>query len=73
MPEERIHFVGNAASLGAKMVLLSQGQRHRAAQLAASAEHVDLSLDPEFQFEFGMAMMFPGSEADGDFTGILGD
>ena len=68
---ENIHFVGNAASLGAKMVLLSQGERSRASALAASAVHVDLSMDPEFQFEFGMAMMFPGPEADGDFSGVM--
>ncbi len=69
--EEHIHFVGNAASLGAKMVLLSQVERDRAATLAASATHVDLSMDAEFQFEFGMAMMFPGPEADGDFSGVM--
>ncbi len=71
MPEERIHFVGNAASLGAKMVLLSQAERRKADALLQHTEHVDLSLDPEFQFEFGMAMMFPGPEADGDFSGGL--
>ncbi|MFU8781185.1 MAG: ASKHA domain-containing protein, partial [Kiritimatiellia bacterium] len=71
MPEERIHFVGNAASLGAKLVLLSCGERRRASELTARVEHVDLSLDPEFQFEFGMAMMFPGAEADGDISGVL--
>ena len=70
MPEERIHFVGNAASLGAKMVLLSRGARSYAEDLARLAVHVDLSRDPEFQFEFGMAMMFPGPEADGDFTSV---
>jgi uncharacterized 2Fe-2S/4Fe-4S cluster protein (DUF4445 family) len=72
IPEERMHFVGNAASLGAKMVLLSRGERERASQLIRHAEHVDLSLDPEFQFEFGMAMIFPGPEADGDCSAVLG-
>jgi uncharacterized 2Fe-2S/4Fe-4S cluster protein (DUF4445 family) len=71
MAEERIHFVGNASSLGAKMVLLTRTDRARAAELAEKVEHVDLSLDPEFSFEFSMAMMFPGPEADGDFSGVL--
>jgi uncharacterized 2Fe-2S/4Fe-4S cluster protein (DUF4445 family) len=59
IPVERIRFVGNAASMGAKAVLLAQELRREADQIAATAEHVDLSLDPEFQMEFGMAMMFP--------------
>jgi len=72
LPLERIHFVGNAASLGAKWVLLSCAERRQADALLAHSEHVDLSLDPEFQFEFGMAMMFPGPEADGDYAGVWG-
>jgi uncharacterized 2Fe-2S/4Fe-4S cluster protein (DUF4445 family) len=58
---ERIRFIGNAASLGAKQALLSRDERERAGRIGAAAEHVDLSLDPEFQMEFGMAMMFPES------------
>jgi uncharacterized 2Fe-2S/4Fe-4S cluster protein (DUF4445 family) len=60
----RIRFIGNAASLGAKLALLSADERERASGIRAITEHVDLSLDPEFQMEFGMAMMFP--ENDGD-------
>lgn len=57
--KEKIRFVGNAASMGAKAALLSSSIREEAEALAECAEHVDLSLDPEFQMEFGMAMMFP--------------
>ncbi len=57
--KNKIKFVGNAASMGAKVVLLSSQIRAEAEKLAARAEHVDLSLDPEFQMEFGLAMMFP--------------
>jgi len=64
LPTERIRFIGNAASLGAKMVLLSADERAYADALCRQTEHVDLSLDADFQFEFSMAMMFPGSEAD---------
>ncbi len=64
LPTERIRFIGNAASLGAKMVLLSADERRYADELCHRTEHVDLSLDADFQFEFSMAMMFPGPETD---------
>jgi len=65
----RIHFIGNAASLGAKLALLSADERDRAERLRAATDHVDLSLDPEFQMEFGMAMMFPDSDIDACLEG----
>ena len=64
IPCGRIRFIGNAASLGAKLALLSADERERASQLHEKTEHVDLSMDPEFQNEFGMAMMFPMSDVD---------
>lgn len=64
IPVERIHFIGNAASMGAKLALLSWDSRTCAETLAREARHIDFSLDPEFQFEFSMAMLFPGPEAD---------
>ncbi len=64
LPTEHIRFIGNAASLGAKLVLLSKNERRYATEIRHKVEHVDLSMDPEFQMEFGMAMMFPGPEAD---------
>jgi len=64
VPCGRIQFIGNAASLGAKLALLSAPERERAERLRVKAEHIDLSLDPEFQMEFGNAMMFPGTDVD---------
>ncbi|MBT3295526.1 MAG: DUF4445 domain-containing protein [Verrucomicrobia bacterium] len=61
---DRIRFIGNAASLGAKLVLLSDRERDYAARLQTQTEHIDLSLDPEFQMEFGMAMIFPSADFD---------
>ncbi len=61
---DRIRFIGNAASLGAKLVLLSDRERAYAAELQEKTEHIDLSLDPEFQMEFGMAMIFPACDID---------
>ncbi len=64
VPTERIRFVGNASSMGAKAALLNRVARREAEAIAESAEHVDLSLDPEFQMEFGMAMLFPEEDID---------
>jgi uncharacterized 2Fe-2S/4Fe-4S cluster protein (DUF4445 family) len=64
IPCDKIRFIGNAASLGAKIVLLSKDEREYAEALRRKTEHVDLSLDPEFQNEFGVAMMFPETEGD---------
>lgn len=70
IPCDRIHFIGNAASLGARLALLSAEERESAERLRGATEHVDLSLDSEFQMEFGMAMMFPDSDIDACFEGI---
>ncbi len=56
---ERIQFVGNTASFGAKRVLLSLTERSYAERILKITEHLDLSLNPEFQMEFAEAMMFP--------------
>ena len=58
-PVERIQSVGNTALQGARKYLLSASERKRAVAIRKAANHVDLSTDPEFQMEFGMAMMFP--------------
>jgi uncharacterized 2Fe-2S/4Fe-4S cluster protein (DUF4445 family) len=59
VPVERVKFIGNAASHGARMALLSTDERDRAAKAAKTAEHIELGADPEFQMAFAMAMMFP--------------
>jgi uncharacterized 2Fe-2S/4Fe-4S cluster protein (DUF4445 family) len=69
IPCRRIHFIGNAASLGAKLALLSSDERGRTERLRRDTEHVDLSLDPEFQMEFGMAMIFPDGDVDACIEG----
>ncbi|MCL1856345.1 MAG: ASKHA domain-containing protein [Kiritimatiellaeota bacterium] len=59
VPVEKVKFIGNAASHGARMTLLSTDERARAAAIAAAAEHIELGADPDFQNAFAMAMMFP--------------
>ncbi len=64
IPCHRIRFVGNTASFGAKRALLSVEEKDYADRVARSVEHVDLSLDPEFQMEFSTAMLLPETEPD---------
>jgi len=56
---EKISYVGNVALAGAKMSVLSRKARKRAEMIAENVEHLELSLDLDFQNEFADAMMFP--------------
>lgn len=59
VPLERIKGVGNAAGAGALLALISKEERRTSVQIAASAEHIELSRRPEFQMAFMETMMFP--------------
>ena len=58
VPTERIRFVGNAASSGAQMILLSRQCREKARQLARKIEYVEIAHQPEFQTVFAECMSF---------------
>lgn len=58
VPLEKIISVGNAAGTGASMALLSQAERLRACEIAKHVEHVELSLNTDFQQFYIDAMMF---------------
>ena len=60
----KIRFVGNTASFGAKRALLSKDEKDYANRIVAQVQHVDLSLNPEFQMEFGAAMLLPDHDLD---------
>jgi uncharacterized 2Fe-2S/4Fe-4S cluster protein (DUF4445 family) len=64
IPCDRIRFVGNTASFGAKRALLSTQEKAYAARVMEKVRHVDLSLDPEFQMEFSSAMLLPDRDLD---------
>ena len=64
IPSERIRFVGNTASFGAKRALLSAEQAAYAERVVRDTRHVDLSLRPDFQMEFSAAMLFPDQDLD---------
>ena len=55
---ERIHFVGNAAATGARMVLLSSRCRKTAADLARKIEYIEIAHETEFQMVFAESLMF---------------
>jgi uncharacterized 2Fe-2S/4Fe-4S cluster protein (DUF4445 family) len=59
LPPHKIRYVGNAASLGAQICLLSEPERARAADIAARIEHVSLAAHPDFETLFVDAMNFP--------------
>ena len=58
VPPECIHFVGNAASSGAQMLLLSRHCRTTAKKLARRIEYVEIANEPEFQAAFADSMSF---------------
>jgi uncharacterized 2Fe-2S/4Fe-4S cluster protein (DUF4445 family) len=55
----RVRYVGNAASLGAQLCLLSESERARAEGIARGIEHVSLAAHPDFQDVFVDCMNFP--------------
>ena len=62
LPAGRVRYVGNAASLGAQLCLLSEAERARAETIAARIEHVSLAAHPDFEEIFVNAMNFPRPE-----------
>jgi len=59
LPPPRVRYVGNAASLGAQLCLLSEAERAHAETIAARTEHVSLAAHPDFEQIFVDAMNFP--------------
>lgn len=59
VPLEKIRPVGNAAGVGAKLVLLSVVERRKAIRIAQKTEHIQLSGSAKFQKAFATAMLFP--------------
>ena len=63
LPSGKITYVGNAALIGGQMALLSETERHRAAELARRVEHVALATHPQFQEIFVDAISFEPLDA----------
>ncbi len=56
---EKIRHIGNAAGVGACMVLLSGESRRQAELQSCEVEHVELALHPAFEKEYLQGMYFP--------------
>jgi len=57
LPLERIRQVGNAAGMGAKLVLVSRTQREAGLALASRISYLELAAHPLFSTTFGQAML----------------
>ena len=55
---ESIHFVGNAASSGARMILVSRDCRQQAGELARRIEYVEIAHQPNFHDVFADSLLF---------------
>jgi len=53
---ERVHFVGNAAGVGARMTLVDARCRERARQIAAQCRYLELAGHPEYEDAFVKAI-----------------
>jgi uncharacterized 2Fe-2S/4Fe-4S cluster protein (DUF4445 family) len=60
VPLQKIHFIGNAAYVGAQLVLCSAVERRRAEEMAKSVRYVEVASDPDFQDLFAENCFFPG-------------
>jgi len=60
LPSERIRYVGNTASAGAKLVLLSGKMAEEADAISKNAEYVELSTVPDFNDLFAEEIQFQG-------------
>ncbi len=58
VPLDRISFVGNAASLGAKKFLLSKKARKETEKIINFVEYIELSMRVDFQDVFAESMLF---------------
>jgi uncharacterized 2Fe-2S/4Fe-4S cluster protein (DUF4445 family) len=55
---ERVRFVGNAAGIGARMMLADRDARRRALVLADQTEYLELAGRADYQNAFATAMLF---------------
>ena len=59
IPSEKITFIGNASSSGARLVLLSQVKEREAEKISRGTHYVELSTKGDFNDNFMNEMVFP--------------
>jgi uncharacterized 2Fe-2S/4Fe-4S cluster protein (DUF4445 family) len=58
IPLERIKQVGNAAGVGARLVLINRGYWEKGAAIAKKVEYIELTSQPSFRKRFAKAIRF---------------
>ncbi len=58
IPQERIQFIGNAASIGAQMILISRHCRQIATDLAGRIEYMEIAGEPHFSAVYSDSLLF---------------
>ncbi len=56
---EKVYSAGNAAGDGARIALINVEKRAEADRIARLVEHIELTLDSEFEEEYAYALRFP--------------
>ena len=56
---EKVHFIGNAAGVGARMALVDSVARDRANRISERCDYVELAGHPDYQDSFVSAIPFP--------------
>lgn len=59
VPLSRLRFIGNAASTGARIALMSDAGRARAERIASEAQHCELAEEADFFDVYAEQMLFP--------------
>jgi len=59
MPNATYRQVGNGATAGAKMIILSVDERKRAEEIAAKTDYIELTTNPGFNRKFAQGINLP--------------
>ena len=59
VPVDSIRSIGNAASSGAQLILISRYYRNLAAKMVKKIQYLEIAHDPEFETVFSDSIPFP--------------
>ncbi|OGS21473.1 MAG: hypothetical protein A2252_07085 [Elusimicrobia bacterium RIFOXYA2_FULL_39_19] len=62
LPRNKYSFIGNSSITGAKLCLISQEARNKAAQLAGKMTYIELSVNPKFMNEYTSTLFLPHTD-----------
>ncbi len=67
LPLDRFKQIGNAAGVGAKLLLVSKRNRLIAAEITRQVRYIELTVHPQFTHEFARSLPFPLNHNDFDW------